>query len=122
MTDAALWLGLIGFAWLAVFQLLLAAGAPLGTLAWGGADRVLPKGRRLASLASAGIALLGLWSMARALELIGGPEAGPVHAALCVLFLLSMVANLMSSSRIERLHGVPLTVILCVASGLAFFR
>ena len=35
---------------LTVFQLALALGAPLGHFAWGGKDRVLPAGKRVASL------------------------------------------------------------------------
>jgi hypothetical protein len=37
---------------LAVFQIALAAGAPLGRFAWGGAHERLPAGFRLGSLAS----------------------------------------------------------------------
>ena len=43
---------------LAVFQIALAAGAPLGHLAWGGKHRVLPKGLRIASALSVGLYVL----------------------------------------------------------------
>ncbi len=37
---------------LAVFQVALIAGAPLGHLAWGGQDRVLPRTKRAGSVVS----------------------------------------------------------------------
>lgn len=40
---------------LAVFQLALAAGAPLGRLAWGGQNRVLPTRMRIGSVASVAV-------------------------------------------------------------------
>jgi hypothetical protein len=46
---------------LAVFQLTLIAGAPLGHFAWGGQDRVLPSGKRVGSVVS--IALYALFSV-----------------------------------------------------------
>ena len=118
------WVGLLGFVWLTVFQLLLAAGAPLGHMAWGGAERVLSPGRRVASLASAVLALsgvvglgqwLGLWAVA--------PDwiVRPYLDFLAALFTVSFVGNAMTHSRIERLHGVPLTIVLAVSSGWAAF-
>jgi hypothetical protein len=40
----------VGFAGLAVFQLALSAGAPLGRAAWGGMSTQLPMSLRLASV------------------------------------------------------------------------
>ncbi|WP_241971264.1 hypothetical protein [Microcella alkaliphila] len=37
---------------LALFQLALIAGAPLGHFAWGGQDRVLPTAKRIGSVVS----------------------------------------------------------------------
>jgi len=120
MTALAAYAGLFGFAWLAVFQLLLAAGQPLGRLAWGGANAVLPPPLRLASLASACIAVLGGLAVAQASGM--GPDLLPDVAVRAVLwamsglFTLSLVGNLASSSKAERLHGVPLTLILSAST------
>jgi len=115
MTQVAGWAGLIAFSWLTLFQLLLAAGAPMGKMAWGGAHRVLPGKLRVASLFSAGLVALGALACAQAGGLIEGilPEGLLVWLlwALTALFALSIVGNTATSSRIERLHGVPLTVI-----------
>ena len=52
---------------LAVFQALLAFGAPLGRFAWGGQHRVLPRPLRVGSVVSIGVyALLGSIVLARA--------------------------------------------------------
>jgi hypothetical protein len=120
VTSLAAYAGLVGFAWLALFQFLLAAGLPLGRLAWGGAQAVLPPLFRIASLASAGIAVLGALAVAQASgmgpDLLPDGVLRPVLWALSILFALSLVGNLASSSRAERLHGVPLTLILAAST------
>jgi hypothetical protein len=111
-----------GFAWLAVFQVLLAAGLPLGRLAWGGSHPVLPPRLRIASLASASIAVLGGLAVAQAAGIVPALlpviVLRPVLWALSGLFVLSLVGNLASSSRAERLHGVPLTLILAASTAI----
>lgn len=104
------------FAWLAVFQVALAARAPLGRMAWGGRHPVLPAHLRWASLAAALLCALGV---AAALQAAGRmavlPDAAlrPLLLGLALLFALSTLGNAMSASRPERLHGTP------VAAGLA---
>jgi hypothetical protein len=87
-------------------------------MAWGGTHRVLPRPLRLASLASACLALLGLLTVAQASGAIAGVlprvTVRPLLWAFAALFTLSLVGNAASKSRIERLHGVPLTVILAL--------
>ena len=122
MSGIAGILGLAAFAWLAVFQTLLALGAPLGAMAWRGAHRVLPPGLRAASLFSAVMAVLGALAVAQAADL--GPSVlpaivlRPFLGALAVLFALSVVGNAASGSRIERLHGVPLALILTLSCAI----
>jgi hypothetical protein len=41
----------------------------------------------------------------------------PLLWAFAALFALSVLGNAMSDSRIERLHGVPVTLILVIATG-----
>lgn len=109
-------LGLFAIAWLVVFQILLVAGAPLGHLAWGGTHRVLPKGLRIASLFS--VLLLGLAGLVllRRAGYMAGPLSDGVVSVLTLvfagLFTLSVIGNIATQSRIERLHGVPMSLLL----------
>ncbi|MCU4654430.1 hypothetical protein N8I71_16440 [Roseibacterium sp. SDUM158016] len=122
MNVLAGYLGTAGFAWLVLFQLGLAAGLSYGHMAWGGTQRVLPGRLRLASLASAAFAMLGLVTVAQAAGFIAGPLPGimlrPLLGVFAALFALSVVGNAASKSRAERLHGVPLALVLAVSSGL----
>jgi len=107
---------------LIVFQCLLALGAPLGHLAWGGAHRRLPSRLRVASALVAGVLVFGvvcILERAGAVHVIG--DAAVVRwtvwslVALFALFALSLVANLASRSAAERRMGVPLTLVLTAA-------
>lgn len=117
-------LGCVAFGWLAVFQALLAMGAPLGHMAWGGAERVLSRQKRRASTCVVPIALFGLlliYQSATGQGILANWLVTPALWAFAGLFGLSFVGNAMTQSRIERLHGVPLTIVLCaccVASAL----
>ncbi len=109
------------FAALAVFQLALVFGAPLGRFAWGGQHRVLPTRLRIGSLVS--IALYAAfvavaWDRVGALALF--PD-GFSHVAMWVIFgysALGIVMNAVSRSRAERFTMVPVTIIL---TALSFF-
>jgi hypothetical protein len=121
VTLVAGYAGLAGFGWLALFQAMLAAGMPLGHMAWGGAERRLSRGKRWASLAVMPLALLGAVTVAQAAGI--GPVLFPammIRPALigfAALFALSFVGNAASQSRAERAHGVPLTLILAGSTG-----
>jgi hypothetical protein len=100
-----------------LLQLLLAAGLPLGHLAWGGRHRVLPPPRRIGSVVSA--ALLGgaAWVALAAAGVVrgAGPDASWPRIACWVLaglLAVNTLGNLASSSRAERLVMTPLTVVL----------
>jgi hypothetical protein len=120
MTSVAGYAGLAGFLWLALFQAGLASGLPIGRLAWGGAHRVLPRHLRVASLAVVPLALLGAAAAAQAAGI--GPAilpsvfVRPLLGAFAALFAVSLLGNAASRSRAERLHGVPLTLILAASS------
>ena len=109
------------FASLAVFQLALVFGAPLGRFAWGGQHRVLPTRLRIGSLVS--IALYAAfvavaWDRVGALALF--PD-GFSHVAMWVIFgysALGIVMNAVSRSRAERFTMVPVTIVL---TALSFF-
>lgn len=121
MSALAGYTGLAGFLWLALFQALLAAGLPLGHMAWGGADRRLPPQKRWASLAVVPLAMIGALVVAQAAGI--GPAIlpdiliRPALGAFAALFALSLVGNAASNSRAERLHGVPLALILAASTG-----
>jgi len=111
--------GVFLFAVLAVFQAALAAGAPLGRLAWGGQDPRLPRGSRWASAASAAIAVAGaviLLEREGVTDVLGLPGVVEVGAWLLVLlFLLSTLGNLASRSELERRIWTPVAFLLSMA-------
>ena len=110
---------------LAVFQALLAAGAPLGRLAWGGRHVVLPTGLRIGSAVS--IAIYGVFALlilqtAGALTLL---PAGLVEVAMWVLtawFTVGIALNAASRSRPERLVMTPVVLVLAVVCLLLALR
>jgi len=108
-----------GFAFLIVFQLLLAAGAPLGERAWGGRHRILPPALRVASGMAAlvcAVAIPVLWQRVGALQVPGGRGvADPTAWGLFLLFAVSAVANALFAGGRERRMGLPLAVLLAAA-------
>jgi hypothetical protein len=103
---------------LAVFQVLLALGAPLGHLAWGGQHRVLPTRLRVGSLFSVVVyAVVAAAVAGRAgLVSLGVSDAvvGVVVWVAAAYFLLGTGLNAASRSRPERLVMTPLCAVLCV--------
>jgi hypothetical protein len=104
---------------LAVFQIALAAGAPLGHLAWGGKHRVLPRGLRIGSAVSVLLYALFAWIIAAAVARVDrfGDYIPPEHPGIWVLtayFGLGVAVNLASRSRPERLVMSPVAAVLCV--------
>lgn len=106
---------------LTVFQVALAAGAPLGRWAWGGRhDGVLPIRLRIGSLLSVLVyvlvALVLLW---RADLLAPGPAQGVVRASAWVVagyFLLGTAMNALSRSPAERKVMTPTAAALFALS------
>jgi hypothetical protein len=98
--------GLLGV--VALFQLSLALGAPFGRMAWGGSqDGVLPTRLRVASVV-VGIfvypAIIAVVLSAAGLidaDLVPGRGAVTMWA-LATIFLLGVIANVVSRSRAER--------------------
>lgn len=103
---------------LAVFQLALAAGAPIGRFAWGGQHNVLPARLRVGSIVSVPLyALFALVLLERAaLVTVFGNEQF-VQVATWVLggyFALGILMNGLSRSKAERIVMVPVTLVLAV--------
>lgn len=104
---------------LAVFQIALAAGAPLGHLAWGGKDRVLPRGLRVASALSVPLYALFAWiisaAVGRATEFGDYVyETPPALWVLTAYFGIGVLANAASRSRPERLVMTPVALVLAL--------
>ena len=105
---------------LAVFQVSLVLGAPLGRFAWGGQHRVLPATYRVGSVVSLGlyvaIAMIGL--QRAGVADLGLPTGFTAVAAWVVAgyFLLGIGMNAASRSRPERSVMTPLCAVLCLLS------
>jgi hypothetical protein len=111
-----------GLAGLAGFQLLLAAGAPLGRAAWGGSHDVLPPDLRTVS----GVAAVA-WLGAAFIVLGRAGYAGPsgrsrpfqqVTRGLVLLLLLGAVVNAASSSPWERFGWAPFALLLAALTAV----
>lgn len=107
---------LAGLAWLVVLQALLASGAPLGRMAWGGAHVRLPARFRVASGVSALALAVGAVCVAQVAGLVAlsgvAMVAEGVVGVLTLLFLLSIFGNLASASGRERWTGTPVAFLL----------
>lgn len=105
---------------LAVFQLALALGAPLGHLAWGGANRVLPTKLRIGSLVSIAIyALIAFVLLERTgvINVLDQPLAEQVAAwVIAAYFVLGIGMNAISKSKPERFVMTPVVLVLAVLS------
>jgi len=106
---------------LAIFQIALALGAPLGRFAWGGQHRVLPARLSIGSLVSvliyALIAVLA-WDRARAIDVVPDIVAQVGMWTVFVYFVLGILMNAISRSKPERNTMVPVTIVLAVLSFL----
>src|SRR5918992_3065210 len=105
----------IGFFAIAVFQLALALGAPLGRAAWKGSHVRLPKGLRIASAFAA-----MFWVLAALVVLGRAGLASPISLSiarwgtwiLVGILPLGAVMNLVSPSKWERYIWGPVALIL----------
>lgn len=101
---------------LAVFQLALIAGAPLGRYAWGGGHERLPAGFRIGSAVSIAIyALFAAIVLQRAgiAPLLPDPAIASVGIWVIVGYLaLGVVMNAISRSKPERMVMTPLALVL----------
>ena len=101
---------------LAIFQAALAAGAPLGGMAWGGGHTVLPKKLRVASAVSIALyALFAYTALAKAElapPLINETVTGVATWVLTAYFALGIVMNGISRSKPERLVMTPTVLVL----------
>jgi hypothetical protein len=100
---------------LAVFQLALACGAPLGRFAWGGQHRVLPPRLRVGSAVSILIyALIDViaWDRVGAIDVFPEPFSEVAMWVVFAYFALGILMNAISRSKPERFTMVPVTIVL----------
>lgn len=106
---------------LAIFQLALAFGAPLGRFAWGGQHRVLPPGMRAGSLVAVviyGVIVLIAWDRVGIIDVFPDAFAEVAMWVIFAYFVLGTVMNAISRSKAERYTMTPVTVVLAVLSFL----
>nr|WP_157415750.1 hypothetical protein [Agromyces allii] len=104
---------------LAVFQLALALGAPLGRFAWGGTHRVLPARLRIGSLVSIAIyAVIAVLALDRAGAVDVVPDVVSTVGMWIVFayFVLGIGMNAISRSKPERYTMAPLSAVLALLS------
>jgi hypothetical protein len=102
---------LVLLAGLAVFQVALVAGAPLGRFAWGGQTEVLPRTLRAGSAVSVVLYAVIAWLVWRAVAM---PADGWIWV-ITAYFAVGIVLNAVSRSRPERLVMTPVVVLLAVS-------
>ncbi|MBM7831718.1 hypothetical protein JOE59_002423 [Agromyces cerinus] len=104
---------------LAVFQLALALGAPIGRFAWGGQHRVLPARLRIGSAVAiviyAVIAVIAL-DRAGAIDVVSDVISTVGMWVVFGYFVLGIPMNAVSRSRAERYTMTPIVVVLAVLS------
>ena len=104
---------------LAVFQLALALGAPLGRFAWGGQHRVLPARLRIGSLVSIVIyAIIAVLALDRVALIDVVPDVVSTVGMWVVFayFVIGIPLNAISRSKPERYVMTPVVAILAVLS------
>ena len=117
----AIWISIIALAFVALFQLALVLGAPMGEYAFGGAHKgKLPLQYRIASvlsiliyLATAGHYLAQVNLISR---LLPDDLNNLVNWALVGLNAVSLIMNSISRSKKERNTWVPVALLLLICS------
>lgn len=103
---------------LAIFQVALIAGAPLGHYAWGGADRVLPRQKRVGSVISIVLyAIFAFLALERGgvIDVFGSSIVVVIAMWVVTVYLASgIVLNAISRSRKERFVMTPVALVLTV--------
>ena len=103
---------------LIIFQVLLAAGLPLGRAAWGGEHRVLPANLRMGSVLAVvilGIAVFVVLARAGLIATGSGSRAVRIVAwVFAGYFCLNILMNLLSKSPPERYIMTPVAAVTAV--------
>lgn len=117
LNKTAAWLGTFGFTGMAIFQLLLALGFPLGKLAWGGFYEKLPVSLRIGSgiaILIYGYGVIVLLESAQIIQFLNQPELIEYSVWIfALLFSLSTIGNLQSKSNLEKKIMTPIGIFFC---------
>jgi len=122
MIEIAAIISCLVLAGLAVFQLALVFGAPIGKYAWGGTHMVLPVNLRIGSIIS--IVLYGIFAViilnkAEIITLFSNPAIVSVGIwALAVYCYIGILMNGISRSKPERNLMTPVASILTILTTL----
>lgn len=118
-SDWAALVASVGTIGLAIFQMLLAAGLPLGGAAFGGAHTVLPAKLRVASAFSSLVLLLAACVVLARGGLFGSMKESVILRVAAWFFVavfgLSAMANIASRSRWERYLMAPIGLVLAAS-------
>ncbi|PWC03513.1 hypothetical protein [Agromyces badenianii] len=104
---------------LAVFQLALALGAPIGHFAWGGQHRVLPPRLRIGSAVSIVIyAIIAALALDRVgiIDVVSDTVSTVGMWIVFGYFVLGIPLNSISRSRAERFTMTPVVIVLALLS------
>lgn len=102
---------------LAIFQLALIVGAPLGKYAWGGTHTVLPAKLRISSIASTILYCIFALIILSRTGLVDIVDASISHVGIWVLtvyFFIGVVMNGISRSKHERAVMTPVALVLAL--------
>lgn len=103
---------------LAVFQIALIAGAPIGKYAWGGSHKVLPVKLRIGSIISIflyGLIALVVLSKSEIIPIFNNqPVIGIATWVIAGYFCLGVIMNAISRSRYERNLMTPVALVLAI--------
>ena len=104
---------------LAVFQLALIFGAPIGRFAWGGQNAVLPTRLRVDSAVSILVYVLidlVAWDRIQAIDVFPDLFSQIAMWVIFAYFILGILMNAISRSAPERYTMVPVCIVLAVLS------
>lgn len=107
----------IMFVSIAVFQVLLSLGYPLGEFAMGGYYKVLPKKLRIVSVVNAFILLFMGLVFLKHTNILVGLDFLPTNILVWVITIflgLNTIVNLISQSKKERVVMTPLSGFTCL--------
>ncbi len=115
MTQTAAYIFAAVIVALGVFQIALAAGAPLGRFAFGGAHERLPVGYRIGSLVSIliyGVCAAIILDRAGLIDVAGGDVSGIGAWVVAGFLTLGVLMNAISRSKPERFTMTPVALVL----------
>ena len=119
MVEAIAYIGCIVLGGLALFQVALISGAPIGRFAWGGSHEILPLALRIASGSSIVLYACFVFILLSKANIIAGLGDSSFIAiviwVIAAYFCLGVVMNALSRSRPERILMTPVASVLAIA-------